>query len=104
MCILMYYIVLPPTVNIVPMNRTVDEGVNTTFTCIASGVGNTSFTYQWRFLNDHELKDDKPILNILVSQDTSGSYTCSVKNQYGNTGQSEAAVLTILSMLANYFI
>ena len=80
------------------MKQTVDEGVNAIFTCMASGVGDTSFTYQW-FLNNIPVSgEDKSILNIQATQDTSGSYTCYVKNQYGNIGQSEAAILT-LSML-----
>ena len=96
------YIVLPPTVNIVPMSRTVDEETETTFACMASGVGNKSFAYQW-FLNNNRVPgEDKPILNIVASQDRSGSYTCSVKNEYGNISQSEAAVLTISSMLKTF--
>ena len=70
---------------------------------MASGVGNTSFTYQW-FLNGRVLEEDnKQILNILASLNATGSYTCSVKNQYGGIGQSEA-VLTILSMLIKLLI
>ena len=95
---------LSPVVNIVPINRTVDEGVKTTFTCMASGVGNNSFTYQW-FLNNNRVSgEDKRILNTVASQDRSGSYTCSVKNQYGNVTQSETAVLIILSKLITLFL
>ena len=81
------------------MNRTVDEGEKTTFSCIASGVGSSSFTYQWYHNNNPITGADQQSLNITTSLDNSGNYTCSVKNRYGNTSQSEAALLIILGML-----
>jgi len=87
-------------VNIIPRNRTINEGVKTTFTCLATGVGNDSFTYQW-FLNNYPIiEENAQILNIAAAlQAHSGSYTCSVKNQYGDISQSGVAMLIILSML-----
>lgn len=86
-----------------PANWTVDEGTKTTFNCIATGVGNNSFTYQW-FKNDIRINgENAPILNITASQADSGSYRCSVKNQYGNITQSGVAMLIISSMLLYFY-
>ena len=84
------------------MNRTVDEEEKTMFSCIASGVGSSSFTYQWYHNNNPITGADQQSLIITASLDNSGNYTCSVKNRYGNTSQSEAALLIILSMLLLY--
>ena len=84
--------------NIIPTNRSVDEGVQTTFTCIATGVDNNTFTYQWLLNNYLITGENKRILNVTALQAHSGNYTCSVQDQYGNTNQSEEAVLIISSM------
>ena len=104
MCVISTSIVLPPVVSIEPKSRTIDEGEKTTFTCKASGVGSDSFTYQW-YLNNHPITgENQQSLNITASLADSGSYKCSVKNQYGSTSQSEEVMLIILSMSqAMYF-
>ena len=92
---------LPPVVNIEPTNRSVSEGEKTTFTCIATGVGSVSFTYEW-FLNNNPVRGEhNRILVIEASKNNSGSYTCSVKNHYESTTQSKEAVLILLSTIIN---
>ena len=81
------------------MNITIDEGVKATFTCKASGVESDSFTYEWYLNNDPVTGEYDQTLIVTASQVTSGSYTCSVKNQYGNVSESETAVLIIMRML-----
>ena len=90
---------LPPAVHVMPMNRTVDKGEKTTFSCIASGVGNSSFTYQWYHNNNPITGEHQSILTNTASLANSGNYACSVRNRYGNTSISGAALLIILSML-----
>ena len=73
------------------------------FSCIASGVGSSNFTYQWYHNNNPIIGEVQQSLIITASLDNSGNYTCSVSNPYDNTSQSEAALLIILSMLLLYF-
>ena len=90
--------------SIEPKNRTIDEGERTTFTCKASGVGSDSFTYQW-YLNNHPITgENKKSLNITASLADSGSYKCSVKNQYGSTSHSEEVMLIILSAYVTSYV
>ena len=85
--------------NIEPTDRNVNEGEKTNFTCIASGVSNDSFTYDWS-LNDNPVRGEhNQILVIEALKNNSGSYTCSVKNRYGSTTRSKVAVLKILSTI-----
>ena len=92
----MHFTVLPPEVNITPAEVQTTEGETVNFSCIARGLGDNNFTYQW-FLNDFPVAGQataKLIINDVSIEDT-GDYTCFVKNPYGGISQSEIARLIL---------
>ena len=93
-----YTIVRPPVVNIDLQNKTteVKEGDSVNFFCSATGLGASTFTYQW-FLNREPVDGQSTSLLVIdeVSVYTTGDYTCSVKSQYGGIGRSGKATLIL---------
>lgn len=90
-------IVLPPEVKAVPEVVRTRRGETTAFTCLATGVGGNNFLYQWFFNNAPIVGEDASLLliNVINSVDSSGEYTCSVRNTYGGTGRSGVARLIL---------
>ena len=94
----------PPMVIVTPSSRTVAEGDSVTFTCLATGVGASNFTYEW-LLNGSAINEQSYNITIAsVSESTVGSYKCVVKNPYGDSGQSNTAILTLSKHSILYFI
>ena len=95
--IILYSIVLPPAVNITPVEVNTTTGKSAKFVCNATGVGADGFTFQW-------FSNRKPVTggntSILLISDVSvyktGNYTCFVRNQHGDIGQSRMARLILL--------
>ena len=84
-----------------PSNQSVEVTHTATFTTIVRGVGNSSFTYQWRRRHHHGFINGEtgPILKFdKVSQRDEGQYSCYVENMYGDSVVSNAAYLTVTSM------
>jgi len=88
---------------VTPSSQSVEVTHTATFTTIVRGVGNKSFTYQWRKGYHHKPINGKtePILKFdKVSQRNEGQYSCYVENMYGDFAISNTVQLTITS---NYF-
>ena len=82
-------------VSLKPLNETVKEGGNAEFYCSATGVGESYFEYQW-ILNREPISQREKFHTINnVSINTTGDYTCLVRNKYGDIGQSEKATLIL---------
>ena len=93
-----YFIGLPPKVSIRPAEVRVNKGEPVEFFCLATGVDNGDFIYQW-FLNNFPIAgQDTQILTInSVSEHNTGEYRCLIRNSNGEVSQSEVARL-VLSM------
>jgi len=84
-------------VSIVSARKIVKEGEHAEFNCTATGVGVNDFSYQW-FLNNINIKIsslESTLVIDSVSEDNTGNYTCSVKNPYGEIGESGIARLIL---------
>ena len=96
----MYSIALPPVVTIAnPGEVVVKEGEHVEFICLATGIGDGNFKYQW-FLNEYPVvgQDAQSLIIDSVSEDDTGGYTCSVLNPYGGIGQSNNTVVLTLAI------
>ena len=92
----------PPVVSVTPSLIAATEGDSVTFTCLATGVGASNFTYEW-LLNGSVINGvTEHSFNITVSENTIGNYTCIVTNQFGGSGQSNIARLTLSKHLDMY--
>ena len=83
-----------------PSSQSVEMTHTATFTATVSGVGSSSFTYQWRGgrhhknitgKTEHILKVDK------VSGQNQGWYSCYVESIYGDSAVSNTVYLTVTS-------
>lgn len=83
-------------VKIIPSEGKVNTGKSVKFTCLASGVGKNDFEYQW-FMNREPVPgEDTETYEIKsVSVLETGNYSCSVKNNNGDVGRSEIAILIL---------
>lgn len=72
------------------------KGGRAEFNCLATGVGEAEFEYQW-FLNQRLIPDQSTSTLIIndVTYADSGDYTCSVRNPYKGIGHSGVANLLI---------
>ena len=86
----------PPMVAVTPSSVTASEGDSVTLMCLATGVGASSFTYEWQ-LNGNLIRGASSNSTTIdaVSESATGNYTCIVKNQYGDISQSNAATVTL---------
>jgi len=86
---------------VTPSSQSVEVTHTATFTTTVRGVGNGSFTYQWRRGRRHKLINGKtgPILKFdKVSQRDEGQYySCYVENMYGDSAVSNTVQLTVTS-------
>ena len=87
-------------VTVAPSSVAASEGDGVTLTCLATGVGASSFTYEWQLNGSliRGLSIDSITINA-VSESTIGNYTCIVKNQYGDSSQSNGATVTLSKYL-----
>lgn len=84
---------VPPTITLQPTNRTVYFGQTATFNVNATGPG--TITYQWN-------KDGTPlpgetgrtltIANVRTNNNTTGTYSCGVTNEFGGVLSSNAVL------------
>lgn len=73
-----------------------------TLSVTANGPGKDQFTYQWKKRGSnpiHGTTSNRNFKIASVSVTDSGSYYCVVKNQWGNTVESDSAIVNVLSML-----
>ena len=83
-----------------PSSQSVEVTHTATFTTTVRGVGNSSFTYQWRRGHRHRFitGETGPILKFdKVSQRDEGQYSCYVENMYGDSAVSNTVYLTVTS-------
>ena len=81
--------------SVTPSSITATEGDSITFTCLATGVGASNFTYEWSLNSSLIIGVTEHSYNIIVSEMTIGNYTCIVKNQFGGSSKSNTAILTL---------
>ena len=89
-----------PEVTVTPFSQSVEVTHTAMFTATVSGVGVENFVYQWRHNGTiiiGETGDTLMITNVMESD--SGDYECIVSNQYGDSNQSDVAVLVVTSEL-----
>jgi len=85
---------------VTPSSQSVEVTHTATFTTTVRGVGNSSFTYQWRRGRRHRIISGEagPILKFdKVSQRDERPYNCYVENLYGNSAVSNTVYLTVTS-------
>jgi len=86
-------------VTVTPSSQSVEVTHTATFTTTVRGVGNSSFTYQWR--RGHHRLINRETVPILVFDDVvernQGYYSCHVENMFGDTAISNAVYLRITS-------
>ena len=81
--------------SVTPSSIAATEGDSITFTCLATGVGASNFTYEW-LLNGSLINGvTEHSYSITVSKSIIGNYMCIVKNQFGGSSQSNIAILTL---------
>ena len=83
-----------------PSSQSVEVTHNATFTTMVTGVGSNNFTYQWRHngtIISGETSDIFIITN-LVQNDT-GTYDCTIMNQYGDSNSSSTSLTVTGSQL-----
>ena len=88
-----------------PSSQSVEVTHNATFVTMVTGVGSNNFTYQWRHngtIISGETGDTLNITNLMSSD--SGTYSCTVMNQYGDSDLSLATlvVTTLHRLLYRY--
>ena len=82
-------------VTLTPLEAYAEEGVQVTFSCSATGLSASTFVYGW-LLNGRPIKKQiRQTLVVTTSEDNSGNYECTVRNQYGNFGKSRVATLSL---------
>ena len=93
----------PPVVTVTPSSVAASEGDSVTLTCLATGVGASNFTYEW-LLNSSVIRgvSSNNITINTVSENTAGNYMCIVKNQYGDSSQSNAATIILSKHLISF--
>ena len=93
----------PPVVTVTPSSVAASEGDSVTLTCLATGVGASNFTYEW-LLNSSVIRgvSSNNITINTVSENTAGNYMCTVKNQYGDSSQSNAATIILSKHLISF--
>ena len=83
-----------------PSSQSVEVTHTAIFTTTVRGVGNSSFTYQWRKGRHHRVINGEtgPILKFdKVSQRDEGQYSCYVENMHGDSAVSNTVHLTVTS-------
>ena len=76
-----------------------DKGEHVKFSCLATGLGASMFTYGW-ILNGVPVKrETEQNLIVAASRDTAGDYQCTVRNEYGGFSRSRLATLSLSNVL-----
>ena len=84
-----------PVATITSSGERVNSGDQVTFTCSATGLGANSFKYGWLLNGVPVSRATGQTLVITASDDKSGNYWCTVRNEYGGFGRSSIARLTL---------
>ncbi|XP_065909246.1 uncharacterized protein [Dysidea avara] len=84
-----------PVATITSSGERVNSGDQVTFTCSATGLGANSFKYGWLLNGVPVSRATGQTLVITASEDKSGDYWCTVRNEYGGFGRSSIARLTL---------
>ena len=72
---------------VTPSSQRVDVSQTAKFTATASGVGEETFTYQWKRRGVDIQGETESTLNITnVTKSDGGTYECIVTNEYGDRG------------------
>lgn len=80
-----------------PKDSTVDENGSVTFSAVAAGAG--PYTYQW-YKGDTAISgaiQGSLVINPVLAA-SAGSYSCVIKDQWGDSAQTVAAVLTVTNV------
>ena len=82
-----------------PSSQSVEVTHTAIFTAIVSGVGNSSFTFQWRRGRHRRIMGETgAILKFTtLSERDEGRYSCYVENMYGDSSVSHTVYLTVTS-------
>src|ERR1039458_9912386 len=84
---------VPPTITTQPLSQTVTQGLNATFSVVASGTA--PFSYQWQFRGTTLPGATNPTLVVMnVQYVQAGNYGVTVTNPWG-TAVSASALLTV---------
>ncbi|XP_065905004.1 uncharacterized protein [Dysidea avara] len=89
-----------PVATITSSGERVNPGQQVVFSCSATGLGATSFTYGWLLNGAPIRRETEETLKVAASEDTAGDYQCTARNQYGGFGWSNLATL-ILNQLCS---
>ena len=89
-------------VTIRPLSVDADPGEKVTFSCSATGLAATSFTYHWLLNGAPVRRETKQTLVITASEDKTGNYQCTVRNEYGSFGKSSVARLTLSKQTTSF--
>lgn len=87
---------VPPTITVHPTNREVTFGQTATFNVAATGPG--TITYQWNRNGAPISGETNPLLtiqNVQTNNDTTGTYTCGVTNEFGGVLSSNAVLTAV---------
>jgi len=87
---------VPPTITVQPTNREVTFGETATFHVAATGPGTIS--YQWNRNGTPIPGETNPLLtipNVQTNNNTTGTYTCGVTNEFGGMLSSNAVLTAV---------
>ena len=87
-----------PRVTVIPFIQSIEVTYNAEFTTMVTGVGSENFTYLWKhngLIIHGETRSNLLVTN--VKESNSGNYSCIIFNQYGDTDESNYALLTVKS-------
>jgi len=94
----------PPMVTIMPMTANGVKGERVTFSCSATGLGASMFTYGWLLNGVPVKRKTEQNLIVAASGDTAGDYQCTVRNEYGGFSRSRSATLSLSNVLIKTFL
>ena len=87
------------------MTRNSNPGDQVTYSCSVTGSrANDTFVYGW-LLNGAPLERKiKSSLTVTASEDSAGNYECTVRNAFGEFGQSSVARLILSKNITNLIL
>ena len=89
------YVAHNPVVTITSPMEASNPGEQVMFSCSATGLGASSFEYGWLLNGVPVSRATGQTLVITASDDKTGDYQCTVRNEYGGFGKSSIARLTL---------
>lgn len=87
-----------PTVEVTPLNQSTEVTTNVNLIATPEGVGRKNFRFQWKKGSENIAYGNGPLLTLEnVSENDTGSYTCHVRSQYGDSAVSNIALVYVTS-------